>query len=375
MDFNTFSIIAFYSILAIFIYKNRSKIQRHAGIIFIYETTRGIKLMDRLAKYERFWKVWSYAGIPVGYLGMGFIFYFLFNAFIFPTPEATISPIIPGVKIPGSNFFLPFWHGIIALFSLLVIHEGAHGIISRVHKVKVESTGVGLLAILPFAFVKPNEKQIKKLSASKRIAMYAAGPFANITTALLAFGLLIFGVMPLLTSSYDLTGLNVINVTENFPAYSAGLEKEDIITFIDGVPISESSTAYDILLSKKPGDELRLTLDSGEIVTMDAVINPDDPNDGHYGFSFEGVAEQKENAWYAGSLLIFKDFLYFFITLSLGVGLFNLLPLGPLDGGKMIKDGMVALTKREKASNRVFIYLSLLTFLMLLVSIFRPMIA
>jgi len=61
--------------------------------------------------------------------------------------------------------------------------------------------------------------------------------------------------------------------------------------------------------------------------------------------------------------------------LSLGVGLFNLLPLGPLDGGKMIKDGMVALTKREKASNRVFIYLSLLTFLMLLVSIFRPMIA
>ena len=205
--------------------------------------------------------------------------------------------------------------------------------------------------------------------------MYAAGPFANITTALLAFGLLIFGVMPLLTSSYDLTGLNVINVTENFPAYSAGLEKEDIITFIDGVPISESSTAYDILLSKKPGDELRLTLDSGEIVTMDAVINPDDPNDGHYGFSFEGVAEQKENAWYAGSLLIFKDFLYFFITLSLGVGLFNLLPLGPLDGGKMIKDGMVALTKREKASNRVFIYLSLLTFLMLLVSIFRPMIA
>ena len=169
--------------------------------------------------------------------------------------------------------------------------------------------------------------------------------------------------------------MNVINVTEDFPADSAGLENEDIITFIDGVPISESSAAYNILLSKKPGDELILTLDSGEILTMDAEINPDDPIDGHYGFSFEGVTKQKENAWYAGSMLIFKDFLYFFITLSLGVGLFNLLPLGPLDGGKMIKDGMVALTKREKASNRVFIYLSLFTFLMLLVSIFRPMIA
>ena len=124
MNVNTMSIIAFYSILAILIYKNRSKIQRHAGIIFIYETKIGIKLMDRLAKYERFWKVWSYIGIPVGYIGMGFIFYFLFNTFIFPTPEATVSPIIPGVKIPGSNFFLPFWHGIIAVsYTHLRAHE------------------------------------------------------------------------------------------------------------------------------------------------------------------------------------------------------------------------------------------------------------
>lgn len=374
MNLNTISVIAFYALLAILIYKYRNKVQRHAGIIFMYETTRGIKLMDRLAKYKRFWKAWSYLGIPVGYLGMGFIFYFLFNAFFFPTPEATISPVLPGIKIPGSEFFLPFWHGIFALFLLLVIHEGAHGIISRVHNVKVESTGVGLLAILPFAFVKPNEKQVKKLSASKRIAMYAAGPFANITTAALALGLLLFGVMPLLISSYDVLGLNVLSVTEGFPAENAGLESGNTITFIDNIPLSETDLAYEALLSKTPGDEMSLTLESGESLNMIATENPDDPSDGHYGFSFEGVLEQKEHAWYAGLLSIFKDFLYFFITLSLGVGLFNLLPLGPLDGGKMMKDGLVSLTKREKWSNRVFIYLSLLTFLMLLVSIFRPMI-
>jgi len=374
MDINTISVIAFYTLLAILIYKNRDKVQRHAGIIFMYETTRGIKLMDKLAKYKRFWKAWSYLGIPIGYLGMGFIFYFLFNAFLFPSPEATVSPILPGIKIPGSDFFLPFWHGIISLFLLLVIHEGAHGIISRVHNVKVESTGVGILAILPFAFVKPNEKQIKKLNVSKRIAMYAAGPFANITTAALALGLLLFGVMPLLISSYDVIGLNVLDVTEGFPADKGGLEVGSTITFIDDIPITETDLVYEELLSKIPGEEMILTLDSGEGLNMIAIENPNDPSDGHYGFSFEGVLEQKEHAWYAGLLSIFKDFLYFFITLSLGVGLFNLLPLGPLDGGKMMKDGLVSVTKREKWSNRVFIYLSLLTFLMLLVSIFRPMI-
>ncbi len=374
MNINTISVIAFYTLLAILIYKNRKKVQRHAGIIFMYETTRGIKLMDKFAKYGRFWKAWSYLGIPVGYLGMGFIFYFIVNAFFFPSPEATVSPILPGIKVPGSDFFLPFWHGIIALFLLLVIHEGAHGIISRVHKVKVESTGVGLLAILPFAFVKPNENQVKKLSASKRIAMYAAGPFANITTAALALGLLLFGVMPLLIGAYDVSGLNVLGVTEGFPAENAGLESGDTITFIDNIPISETDLAYEALLSKTPGNEMILTLDSGEDLNMLAAENPDDPTDGHYGFNFEGILEKKEHAWYAEILSIFKDFLYFFITLSLGVGLFNLLPLGPLDGGKMMKDGLVALTKREKWSNRVFIYLSLLTFLMLLVSIFRPMI-
>ena len=374
MEINTISVIAFYAFLAILIYKNKSKIQRHAGIIFIYEGKFGIKLMDKLAKYERFWKVWSYIGIPIGYLGMGFIFYFIFNAFFFPSPEAVVSPIIPGIKIPGSNFFLPFWHGIIGLFSLLVIHEGAHGIISRVHKVKVESTGVGLLAILPFAFVKPNEKQVKNLSPSKRIAMYAAGPLANITTAVIALGVLMFAVMPILIGSYNVLGLNVLDVTENFPAESAGLEIGDVITFIDDIPLSDSELAYESLVEKLPGEEMSLTLDSGEVISMIASENPINPNDGHYGFSFEGVLERKKNAWYADSLSIFKDFLYFFITLSLGVGLFNLLPLGPLDGGKMFKDGLVAVTKREKLSNRVFIYLSLLTFLMLLVSIFRPMI-
>jgi len=373
MDFNTISIIIFYSFIAFLIIKNKDKIERRAGIIFMYQSKLGIATMNRLAKYERFWKIWAYLGIPICFLGMAFIFFYLFQSFLFPTPEAAISPVIPGVKIPGSSIYLPFWYGILSLFSLLVFHEGAHGVIARVHKIKVESTGVGLLAILPFAFVKPNEKQISRLSPWKRISIYAAGPFANITTAAIALVFFVFVLTPVLVSAYSIDGLKVVNIEDGFPAQLGGLASDDIINSIDGISSSNISEVYSALLSKKPGDVATFGLEDGSILKLVAVENPKDSEDGHFGFGFEPVLSQKEGAFYAGPFKILAEFLKWFIILSFGVGLFNLLPLGPLDGGKMAKDGLTLLIKRKQLATRIFIYLSVLSLSLLLVGIFRPL--
>ena len=133
--------------------------KRH-GLIFMWETTKGIKLMDKIAKtFRPILKYWSYLGILVGYAGMLYILYYLFGAFIQPTPQPVVSPVIPGLRIPGSQITVPLVEGILAILTLLIIHEGGHGIIARVHNIKVKYERVGLIAILSFPFVKPEDTQ------------------------------------------------------------------------------------------------------------------------------------------------------------------------------------------------------------------------
>ena len=43
--------------------------------------------------------------------------------------------------IPGLNPYLPWTYGWIALVVTIIIHEAGHGIVARVHNIKIESTG------------------------------------------------------------------------------------------------------------------------------------------------------------------------------------------------------------------------------------------
>ena len=76
--------------------------------------------------------------------------------------STTLIRVLPGVDIPGSPVLIPLGYGIIGLITVLVIHEFGHGIISRVEGVKIDSIGVLLLAVLPGAFVEPNEEDVQK---------------------------------------------------------------------------------------------------------------------------------------------------------------------------------------------------------------------
>ena len=55
---------------------------------------------------------------------------------------------------------------------------------------------------------------------------------------------------------------------------------------------------------------------------------------------------------------IMKLFFWLY-AISLGVGLFNLLPLGPVDGGRMFNTGISYFTKNKKIINKIYVTVSL----------------
>ena len=57
-----------------------------------------------------------------------------------PSAPPTMSLVIPGIQIPGSPVFIPFWYGILALFCVVVIHEFGHGIVARANGIKIQQT-------------------------------------------------------------------------------------------------------------------------------------------------------------------------------------------------------------------------------------------
>ena len=52
-------------------------------------------------------------------------------------------------------------------------------------------------------------------------------------------------------------------------------------------------------------------------------------------------------------ILWFQDLIFWLYVLSLGVGLFNLVPLGPIDGGRMLLTALEGFI-HEKKANRIW---------------------
>ncbi|MDO8553467.1 MAG: site-2 protease family protein [Candidatus Micrarchaeota archaeon] len=95
------------------------------------------------------------------------------------TPGATFL-------LPGLN--LPFFEAIIALFIILVVHEGSHAVLARVAKIPVLSSGIVLFGILPVgAFVEPDEAKLNGLEKTKQTRVLVAGSTANLLTSMLFF--------------------------------------------------------------------------------------------------------------------------------------------------------------------------------------------
>ena len=102
--------VVFYVGIILFVFLNRKHFEIHGKIIALYRTKKGVRLMERIAeRHTESVKLLGYIGVGAGFIGMGVIIFFLlqglYNLFFVPNSLPTLSPVLPGVPVPGRYFY------------------------------------------------------------------------------------------------------------------------------------------------------------------------------------------------------------------------------------------------------------------------------
>lgn len=359
-----------------FRYRKRFTVQ--AKIFVLYKTKLGLRLMDKISKScPRFLKVLGKIGVITGFAGMLFIFVFLIwetlkFVLISETPPP-LAPVFPGINIPGAPN-LSFWHWIIAIFIIATVHEFSHGIFARLNNIKVKSSGFAFLGPILAAFVEPSEKQMEKRTKWQQLEVLAAGPFSNIIMGILFLLLFMFITAPIQTNMFEIEGITINDLIENRPMEATGIEVPFTITEINDIEIVNLNTFIDELGKVEPGDSVKLKTDKGvyEVITVE---HPDNASRGFIGIT--GFTQELEptDKWkdrsYIPMFMIWLNLLIFWIfIINIGVGLFNLLPIGPVDGGKMSLIFLTWAFKGNKSkTKRVWVALSYFVLILIFINL------
>lgn len=334
-------------------------------------------------------------GIYVGVLGMlfmlGLIFFGLYQLFFDPSAPPMFAPVFPGISIPGSPFKLPLFEGLIALLVVVVIHEFSHGVVSKAYKIPIKSSGFVMFGPLPGAFVEPDEKKLKKSKPKEQLSIYAAGPFSNILLAAFVF-ILMFFITLLSFSLYEPSGVVVDGFIPDSGYEARGvdqLSKGEIILMIGNESVRTSFQLMNVTVTNYgPGDEVLFVTDRGErIITLGAdPRNESLPLIGIYlDNAARGTTALSDNSvfksvyfWLFGhpfstNLNNALGLVALIFVLSFGIGIVNLLPAGPLDGGRMF---FVFFKKKlgEKRTLKVLSFLSWTLLFLVLALVFIPII-
>jgi len=300
--------------------------------IIMWRTKKLLGFIDKVAqKYKRFWKAYGTIGIIVGFGGMAFVFYMLIKSALIAIKAkaqvAGVQLVIPGITIP-------LWYGLIGLIVVMVVHELSHGVVARAEDLPLKSVGLVLFFVIPGAFVEPDEEELKKVPLLKRLRVYAAGSMANIVTALLALMLLNYALSPVLQPA----GVEIVQFDPKGPAINY-LHEGDIIIGIDGHQIKTVEDFLNFMNTTKPGQLITLeVLRNDEKITVKIPLreNPNNPGRGYLGvYPSQHIVSTIRHE---GIVLPLAFSLYWIYILNLGIGLMNLFPLIPLDGGRMLDE-------------------------------------
>jgi len=326
-------------------------------------------LIKVLGRTKRGIKVFADLSVIAGFLMMGFAFYFLLNNvsnyFVAPDGFSELTVLIPGVTLtsaPAITYFL------LSIPIVLVMHEGAHGIVAALEKIKIKTGGFAIFIALFAGFVEPDEEDFEKAKKISKLRVIGAGATSNVLFAIVLGAIMltnpIFGMVlesiPLfgeviLNTFYELSqGVLILSIMENSGAEQAGLLANDIITTINDVQIYGPADFPTL----NPGEMASVTvLRDGQVLEfgLEVMPSPDDPERGLIGI-------MRDNSIPYTPVMNFIDwtsvdfnismFLLWLWMISFFIGIINMLPLPILDGGKFLH---IIIDKRfsDKAVNGV----------------------
>jgi membrane-associated protease RseP (regulator of RpoE activity) len=384
IDLYLLSVILFFGILAILIYNDRKNID-FKYILFMRRTKRFRNILDRIAqKSPLFWKVVGTIAFIIclavmiyGTWNLINVVYLIYTGVITQPSLQIILPIPSSQTVVSPGFIgIPFWFWIIVIAIVLIPHETFHGIIARAEKIKLKDVGLMLLAIFPGAFVEPDEKQLEKSKLMTKLRIFSAGSFINIV-----IGISIILLVQSLIWTPNINGFLITNVNATSPAGQLGLQPGMILQSINGKELNIGFYDYSILLllipksntenvtqflsslmlsntlaKYKPGDTITLKI-NGANYNLVLGENPQVK-----GFPYIGIGTRL-NVSDISLFSIFFPLLGMIASISILVGIFNILPIYPLDGGLISK----AITEKYAKKKAKYIYMGITYFLVAII--------
>jgi len=300
-----------------------------------------------LSRTRRGIRVFADVSVVAGFIMMGFAFWFLLsnisNYFVEPTEFAELTVLIPGVTLtsaPAIAYFL------LSIPIVLIIHEGAHGIVATLEKIKIKTGGFAVFIALFAGFVEPDEEEFNKAKKISKLRVIGAGATSNVIFAFALGAILLtnplFAIIlpePIQGVFYESPeGVMILSIIEDSGAEKAGLLPNDLITAVEGTRIVSPLDFEKIDL--QPGQTATVSIiRDDEKLEFPVLItpSPDDPERGLIGimrdnsFAYKPVLNYIE--WNNPQISMFLLWLW---MISFFIGIINMLPLPILDGGKFI---------------------------------------
>ena len=326
------------------------KLDRHGFSITPYSLTYknasvNSVLIRMLGRTKRGIRIFADVSVVAGFLMMGFAFWFLLNNvanfFVAQDEFSELTVLIPGVTLTSASSIMYF---LLSIPIVLVIHEGAHGIVAALERIKIKTGGFAVFIALFAGFVEPDEDEFKKAKRVSKLRVIGAGATSNVIFAFALGAILLtnpfFALVmpePLLGWFYELPeGVLVLSIIEGSGAESVGMQTGDIITSINDKGIL-SPVDFPQLA---PGQNAQVEiLRDGQQMLFDVPItpSPDDPERGLIGImrdnSLAYTPVMNFIEWNDPAVSMFLLWLW---MISFFIGIINMLPLPILDGGKFI---------------------------------------
>ncbi len=373
-DLETLSTIAFFAVISILLIKDRRNVEFQYGLI-IRRMQKGKRAIDKFVKGRR--RALRFIGniaVCIGIVAAFVSLYFLIR-FTLSLQQAfkIVLPSVGKISYPEQVMPMPFWYWIVGVFIIIASHETMHAVFARLERVRIKSYGFLLLLFFPIgAFVDPDMKEVARLKPLKKLRIFAAGSFGNFIVGLLIF--LIF-ISSIKTSNYliESVGVSFKNTIPGTPAHAAGLN--GIIYQIDNESVKDVFDLGLVLSKRPPGSSIMIITSSGEF-RLTTIEHPDIANASYIGiadvktvykYRFDGgvVPESVVDAMFVWLRLLFWLFI-----LSVGVGLTNMLPMKPFDGGYIFEELFNLLLKSKKKGRTAINIASVIVGGLLLVNLF-----
>ena len=287
---------------------------------------------------------------------------------------------------------------------LIVVHELGHFFAARFFKVEVEEFGIGFpprlatlftskgtrftLNWIPLGgFVRPkgeNDPSVPGgLAAANpwvRLAVLFAGPMMNILLGVILSVIIIYNLG-------EPDKVKIAQISPDSPASLAGLQTGDIILAVNGEKVSSSGDLYNLIYDNLGVATLIIYQRGDQMGEVSLVPRNPPPEDGAIGITMETIV--KPTSWtravprgmnaayeytrnvlalplrifqgevspaegrplgYKGMFDVYQEIsnpLWFFMIITMSLGIFNLLPIPALDGGRIMLTLPEILIKRR----------------------------